>query len=239
MSPDVKPAFGMFWLNDQSKPSLDYSQAEVLLAKEAHAHGCPNWHAVKAAYGAEWTLERYATCNEVMEKLILERALVLNPDLLQSLIAPTPRALDEPAGIHEVAAVPENYLAEMNLGSMAYGYSIPRVIIEIMGRDATGRLEIDYEKLPTLVDGIEQAIRESHQPFELLAKLSALALNLGVHAKKLLSHMFSQVIIDEQSCISQYVQLEVALQQCAPAVWETYDQMSDEEKRANSMWVRG
>lgn len=237
MSKRPHPEFGMSWFGSSDRPLLDYNNPEEFFDEEAQAHACPTRNEVKQVYGTEWALERYASCNIVMEKLVLESAAELNPALLQSLITPTNRLPDEPVGEYEADAVPKNYATVMNLGSMSYGYSIPRVMLEVMGRDAKGRLDINHDILPNLVDGIEQAIRESQTPYTLLAKLADFAFSRGVTTDKLLSHIFAQGMIKEQNCVSQYKEIEAALEQFAPAIWARYVQMSDEAKRANDMWV--
>ncbi len=229
--------FGMFYWKNPNQPILNYDQAEAHVYDEAVAHACPARNAVVEKFGAEWTLERYASCNIVMEKLVFETAERLNPKLLKMLTTPVPRLEGEPVGDFEEGAVPESHLTEMSPGSTSYGYSLPRVIVAAIGRGNDGRLAIKHERLPAIADMVEHAIEVSKTPYELLARIAQGSVTIGADSTEVLGHIFAQGIIKEGNCVTQYKEIETELEKNAPTLWTIYSQMSASEKRENDMWV--
>ena len=83
---------------------------------------------------------------------------------------------------------------------------------------------------------VEEAIKVSEDPYELLVRIAEGAMEIGADPKELLSHMFSQGIIKEENCVSQFKMVESNLEMYAPKLWEIYYGMDKEDKVKNEMW---
>jgi len=177
--------------------------------------------------GPDWMLKRYGETN-FWFGYILAEAIKLNSQLLASLEQPVPRKEGEPVGNFEEMSVPSTHLAEMSPMSRIYGYALPRVHIEAMGRGEAR----NQERALRAIKVLDETIKASSVPAELLAVLSEKSLSFGADAKEVLSHILPSGVLKEENCLTDYQEIAEQLQLRAPTIWEAYAAISTQEKES-------
>lgn len=215
----------------------------------AWRHGCPRPDEVIKYYGKQWlenerkrgnqskipaktildhgialTRRRYDECDFVTGVIQDEAKRLGKGRLARSLRAPKKRLENEPAGYYEAGRVPENYGEVRNNLSTLVGYALPRVLIETFGwgTDELRNWE-DYEAGLKILDTV---IKSSATPAELLARVSNLAFKRGISEEKILSHVLSPGIEEEQNNHKEYADVKDALRVHAPKIWKYYETIS-------------
>ena len=206
---------------------------EKFLRIAAWEHACPIPDEVYKEFGVDWTIERYLECNFVWG-YILDVAEQLNPELYQQLSDPVLRKFDEPMGKHEQGRIPKSHKTFMSPLSTLYGYALPRVFLEIAGRGK----HRTQERYLYAMEQLESAVKVSHKPTELLARLTNAAQSnemTRVRAVKLLDHVLPAGIVKEENNVSQCREVVEMLETYAPAVFRTYKRLSPKKRKKLSL----
>lgn len=181
--------------------------------------------------GAEMALRRYAECN-FMFGYIAEVAKKLNPLLYEQLNTPVRRLTTEPDGEHGSTYVPETHKYEMSPLSTPWGYGIPRLIIEQMGRGPNNS-ERSVERVLKALDIIEEVVPQSNTPIELAIKLSEAVIQKDASAdpKMVLYHLLSDGILHEENCPSIFQEMVNEMSRSAPTLLKHYENMISEDRK--------
>jgi len=192
----------------------------------AWRHACPQPEAVSKEYGVEWTRVRYDSC-DFEYGLIIQLAQTLNPDLAKLLTAATPRLVTEPVGYSEPGRVPGSHQHEMSPLSTLAGYSMPRVLVELIGRGEV----TDPSRFVRAIDGVTQLIQISISPLELTARLADLGIQeFSVDPDILLSHLFEPGILKEENNRTEYRNMLATLKGYSPQLYIHYISLSVEQR---------
>lgn len=219
--------FGTF-LGDSNETFFDKSLNEQVV-EMGWSHACPVVDEVAKEYGPEWTLKRYAECNFVFG-LVVESARDLNPDLYKLLTTPVPRLENElPGRSFKLDLIPESFLSKMSPLSTPWGYAIPRVIIEEMGRGKNNS-ERTPERLLKALDIIDVKVESSKTPIELLVKLAEHVSVLDADPKAILSHTLALGILQEEGCMTMFKEIKQQIDKYAPTLRNLYNTMSPAER---------
>lgn len=206
------------------KPTL-----EKLTKEEAWAHACPVPEDVIREFGADWTLERYSSCDEVFGEIV-RMASEIDFALYYRLTDYTPRVEGE---YHDRKLkkkyIPKDFWKEMPPLTTPWGYALPRILIEQFGRgDENGpRTDKRVENGKLL---IKEAIEESRTPIELVVKLSRKVCQADANPETVLAHLMAKGILKEEGCKTMFREISNMLQREAPELWEVYLKMLNEEK---------
>jgi hypothetical protein len=194
------------------------------------SHACPVINDVVKEFGPEWTLKRYSECNFVFG-IVAEAAKKFNPDLHKLLTSPVPRIKSEVPGKGHFHPrfVPKSFNEEMFPLSTPWGFAIPRVIIEEMGRgkDNADRTQKRILKAMNLID---KTVKSSKSPIELLVKLSESVSKIDADPKTVLSHVLSEDILNEEGCKNIFGFIKQTIDSSAPILRKTYESMSPQER---------
>jgi hypothetical protein len=192
------------------------------------SHACPVIDQVAKEYGPEWTLHRYAECNFVFG-LIAESAKNLNPNLHIQLTHAVGRLPDEPVGVI-TKFTPESHKTKMSPLSTPWGYALPRVVIEQMGR-GEGNKDRTQTRVLSSLDIIEKAVKNSTNPIELVVKISETVSNTDADPKAVLSHLLCAGVLQEENCITMFKDIVSEMKKSAPMLTKTYEGMSSEDRK--------
>ena len=192
------------------------------------SHACPVIDEVAKEYGPEWTLKRYAECNFVFG-LVVEAAKELNPKLHKLLTTPVPRLGNELPGVFSPKFIPESFHKEMSPLSTPWGYAIPRVIIEEMGRGKNNS-ERTQERLMRALKIIDVNVDSSETPIELLVKLAEHVSVLDADPKAVLSHVLASGVRKEEGCVTMFKEIKQQIDKYAPTLRNVYNTMSSVER---------
>lgn len=193
------------------------------------SHACPVIDEVIKDYGPEWTLKRYAECNFVFG-LVVESARDLNPKLYEQLTTPVARLEGEKPGREfKQELIPDGFYEKMSPLSTPWGYAIPRVVIEEMGRGENNKDRTPKRLLKSL-SMIDKAVKTSKTPVELLVKLSEQSARLDADPKAVLSHVLANGILVEEGCKTMFDEIKAKIDKSAPTIKQAYDSMSNEER---------
>lgn len=202
---------------------------EVQVEEMGWSHACPVVDEVVSKHGAEWTLKRYAECNFVYG-VILETAQKFNPNLYQRLTEPVKRMVSEvPGRSFNMRFIPQDFPKEMSPLSTPWGYALPRVIIEEMGRGENNKDRTELRILRAL-SIIESGVKKSKSPVELLVRTAEMVTHLDADPKTVLSHVLSQGILEEEGTKIAFGEIKRRIGQWAPNLKKTYDSMTSEER---------
>lgn len=210
---DRKFGEGQF-LGDQGSSFFDLPK-ERQLYDMAWSHACPIPDRISKEYGVDWTLRRYAGCNFVYG-LVLDQAKSLNPRLYWQLKKSVDRT--EFDGTHSMEFVPTSHRRRMSPLSTPWGYAIPRVLIEKIGRNKP-----NPNKIQSALKTIDQTIINSQTPVEFVVKLSENLAQSHTSAKAILSHLLCSEILKEENCRQIYRQIIQEMRKSAPKLIHTYD----------------
>lgn len=193
------------------------------------SHACPVVDEVVKEYGLEWTLKRYAECNFVFG-LIVESARDLNPKLHGQLTTSVQRLEGEkPYKEFNPERIPNYFYNEMSPMSTPWGYALPRVIIEEMGRGENNRDRTQKRILRSL-SIIDKTVKSSKTPSELLVKMAEQVSKLDADPKAVLSHVLSNGILVEEGCKTMFDDIKRQIDRSAFLLKRTYDSMSKDER---------
>lgn len=219
--------FGTF-LGDSGEGFVNKSLKDQVL-EMGWSHACPVVDEVAKEYGPEWTLKRYAECNFVFG-LVTEAARDLNPELYKLLITPVLRLNNElPEGQFKPNLIPESFYKEMSPLSTPWGYAIPRVIIEEMGR-GENNLNRTPKRILRALSLIDKAVKSSKTPIELLVKLAESVSRFDADPRAVLSHTLATGILQEEGCKSIFDEIKERIDIFAPVLKRIYDTISPEER---------
>jgi hypothetical protein len=179
--------------------------------------------------GAELARARYAECNFIFG-LIVETARELNEPLYDVLSEPVTRLENEPDGDHGSEHVPDSHLEQMAPMSTPIGYALPRVAIEQMGREDKNT-ERTPERMLKALDAIEEAVKESKTPVELVVRLSEMVSTMDANPKDVLYHLLSAEILREENCTTMFKDMISEMRDSAPTLTKIYDEMPSSEKK--------
>jgi len=219
--------FGTF-LGDLGEGFVDKSINEQVL-EMGWSHACPVVDEVAKEYGPEWTLKRYAECNFVFG-LVAEAARDINPKLHKLLTTSVPRLENElPGRNFKPELIPESFAKKMSPLSTPWGYAIPRVIIEEMGR---GKNNSDRtpERILKALNLVDKAVESSETPIELLVNLSESVSKLDADPKAVLSHTLALGIPQEEGCKIMFNEIKQRIDKSAPTLRKAYNAMQPEER---------
>lgn len=198
------------------------------------SHACPVVDEVIKEFGPEWTLKRYAECNFVFG-LIVESAKDFNPELYKQLTTPVTRLDGEKPGKEfNPKLIPDNFYKEMSPLSTPWGYALPRVVIEEMGRGENNKDRTQKRILKSL-SLIDKVVKTSKTPNELLVKMAEQASKLDANPKAILSHVLASGIFVEEGCKTMFDDIKRRIDKSAPVLREAYDAMSIEERQAEGI----
>lgn len=194
------------------------------------SHACPVVDRVVQKYEPEWAVRRYAECNFIFG-LVVESAKDLNPKLAKLLEKPTKRIkYEEPGeGNYNPDLVPESFHSEMAPLSTPWGYAIPRVLIEQMGRGDNNK-DRTQEKMLKALNLIDKSVKTSHTPIELLVKLAESVANLDANPETVLYHTLSVDILREEGCRNLFGEIMRKIDKHAPTLRKTYNSMTPQER---------
>lgn len=240
---------GRFWaagtFTGWEKDFLELPLEEQVL-RLGWSHACPVVEDVIQAYGNAWakdhpnalpseireqgllmTRARYAECNFVFG-LVLESARKLNPALFEQLESPVERLPGELFGIPDSKFVPDSTKKMMAPLSTLWGYALPRVIIEEMGRGENNKFRTPGRMLKSL-NMIDQAVKSSKDPIVLVVKLAEMAAKNEGDPKEILSHLLSAGILKEENCKTMFKEVVKTMHKRAKILSKVYDLLSPEE----------
>lgn len=212
------------------------------------SHACPVIDDVVKAYGDEWrqthpggtedevlragmekTLARYAECN-FMFGLIAEAAKDTNPALYDQLRRAVPRLPNEPPGKVDAKHVPKSFQAEMSPLSTPWGYALPRVLIEEMGRGEK-RIDRTPARMMKALELIDAIVPMCKTPIELIVKLSEEVANDKADPKMVLYHLLSDDILKEENCSTLFKEVIDEIEHTAPTLSALYKSMSFKDRK--------
>lgn len=193
------------------------------------SHACPIVDQVIRDYGPEWTRQRYAECNFIFG-LVVESAKDLNPQLAQKLTMAVPRLPDEPPGIFDPRFTPEIHKSEMSPLSTLWGYAIPRVITEEMGRGKNNE-DRTSERMLKALEIVDEIIKESESPIELAVKLSEAVSKSKADPKAVLGHLLAANLLEEENCRTMFETTAKKMKESAPVLNKVYESLSGQEKK--------
>lgn len=219
--------YGTF-LGDLGEKFFDKPLSEQVL-EMGWSHACPVINEVSKEFTPEWTLKRYAECNFVFG-LVIEAAKDLNSKLYKLLTTSVPRLENElPGRNFKPELIPESFAKEISPLSTPWGYAIPRVIIEEMGR---GKNNSDRtpERILRALNLVDKAVKSSETPIELLINLSESVSKLDADPKAVLSHTLASGILLEEGCKTMFNEVKQLIDKSAPTLRKVYGAMSPEER---------
>jgi len=215
----------------------------------AWSHACPVVDDVIVAYGEKWAenhpqstqeeircggmrmaRQRYAECNFMYGVVKHSTTREPNSDLYQQLTSPVPRLPNEPDGQHPTHNVPESHKDEMSPMSTPWGYALPRIVIEQMGRGKDNR-ERTQERILRALDIVDESVPHCKTPIELTVKLSEAVSRADADPKMVLYHLLSAEILHEENCPSMFRQIIAEIEKNAPVLSRTYSLMSKTERK--------
>lgn len=226
--------FGMgTFLGDAGDVFLKQSIKDQIL-EIGWSHACPVIDEVVRDFTPEWTLARYSECNFVFG-LIASRAEELNHDLHEQLTQPVKRLPGElPKEGLNPEFTPTNFKQEMSPLSTPWGYALPRVVIEQMGRGKNNENRTEIRILRAL-DIIDEAIEVSETPSQLLVNIAERVIMEKAGPKAVLSHMLSKNILLEEGCETMFEEIKKDMDRLAPFLRQTYNAFSIEEREVDDI----
>lgn len=208
---------------------------DVQVREMGWSHACPVVDKVAREFTPEWTLRRYSECNFVFG-LVVESAKDLNPALHKLLTTSVPRLKGERPGKKRIDPnfIPENFSEEMSPMSTPWGYAIPRVLIEEIGR-GKDNCDRTQERILGALDVIDRSVLSSTTTTELLAKLAESVSNMHANPKAVLSHTLSVGILKEEGCKTIFKEIKEKINIYSPTLSKTYNSMSPSVRSKNDI----
>ncbi|CAN5312777.1 hypothetical protein BH10PAT1_BH10PAT1_4880 [soil metagenome] len=193
------------------------------------SHACVAVDQVTKEFGVIWTRNRYAECNFVFG-LVVEQAKNLNPDLYTQLTNPTPRLLpQEPAGIFDSRFTPQSHKKEMSPLSTLWGYALPRILIEQMGRGMNNKDRTNPRVFKAL-DILDNKIITSNDPIELVVEIAEAVCYENAKPEEVLCHLLPSGVLNEENCKMMLKDTINVMKKYAPVLIYLYNGLSDKEK---------
>ncbi len=157
-----------------------------------------------------------------------------NPELYQEFKKAADRMDDEPAGKFEIQSVPDNYTETMAPINALPGFSLPRMLIDQM--QSSGKEEIQ-DKLVKGLRVLENSIKKSQSPSELMARTAEDFVGTGANMDKIIKQILGQGWMDEHNAYSMLNEGMVALKKYAPTLWKYYEEMTPEERKEKGLVI--
>ncbi len=174
-------------------------------------------------------LSRYAECN-LMFGYVVDEARKLNPSLYRQLVSPVLRLPEEPDGVRWTKYIPVNvHKREMSPMSTPWGYALPRVAIEQMGRGEEN-CDRTQERILVALELVEEVILSSKTPVELVVRLAGAVVRADADAKMVLSHLLSREVLREENCLAMFFRIMEEMRGSAPHLYEVYKRLGAVER---------
>ncbi len=205
-----------------------YSTTPAFIAIElAWSNGCPQAQSF-IDKDPKLMMLRYAETN-FWFGYILETTKILNPGLYNQLVNPTYRKNNEPVGKFEASSVPPSHETQISPMSGLYGYALPRLLIEIIGRNEPR----SQKRMLAALEILDFCVSKSklRTPSELLADLSNNAVSFGVDKDMVLHHVFPIGILTEENCRKTFKEFTELLRQTSPSLYEHYQSMTPARRK--------
>ncbi len=113
--------------------------------------------------------------------------------------------------------------------STPWGYALPRVVIEEMGRGESNKNRTQKRILKSL-GLIDRAVKTSKTPVELLVKMAEQVSKLDADPKAVLSHVLANGILIEEGCTTMFNDIKRKIHKSAPILGRTYSSLTSEER---------
>lgn len=230
--PTVSQHFGAGWVKGLNNffPDLPPDERVKILGL---LDACPNPAAVVKKNGLDWTINRYTECN-LVDGLLMEKADKINPTLAQKLRKSYIRPIDENPRNIDPNAIPKMYRLMILSGTGAVRYAASRIVIEQFGREP--QWKIGDPRVSKGMQILETALKESSEPEEFLAKLADGLTSTDADATmdKVLGHIFAEEF-QEEGQIFLAKKVALAVKEFAPALWEHYLSLTDEQMKLNGI----
>lgn len=202
---------------------------DVQVEQMGWSHACPVIDEVVSKYGAEWTLKRYAETNFVFG-VIASEAKKHRPGLHDQLTQPVKRLENEvPGRSFNMRFIPEAFPKEMSPLSTPWGYALPRIIVEQMGRGENNK-DRNQLRIIRALSVIESGVKKSRNPIELMVRMGEMVTHLDADPKAVLSHILAQGILEEEGTKQIFNEIKRRIDQWAPNLKKTYDSMTPEKR---------
>jgi hypothetical protein len=178
--------------------------------------------------GPEKMKNRYAEIN-FWYGFISREVSHYNQPLFEKFSKSIPRKEGETVGKHEPESVPDNYAQTMAPLQTLPGFSLPRMLTEQIqsGKDIDER----KQKLVTGLQVVEDAVKESQAPAELMARVAEGLVKDGANIDNITKLMLGQGWMDEHNAHSLLNEGRNALQEFAPTIWEHYEGLTPEQRQ--------
>lgn len=194
--------------------------------------------------GPEKMIRRYGSVN-FWYGYISRAVQHLNPSLYEDFSKKIQRKENEPVGKHEPVSVPDNYSTTMAPMNSLWGYSLPRIIVEQIPNNTIGdeeesdeekdiKLEENQQKLYGALSVLEESIKRSKTPSELMARVAGELVAGGADQDKILKHILGQGWLDEHNAYTMLEDGKSALRDFAPKIWAYYQGLTTQEKKEKS-----
>jgi hypothetical protein len=128
--------------------------------------------------------------------------------------------------MNQLVILSQEHFREMSPLSTLWGYALPRVFIEMAGREDNRTPERYFQA----IDILEETVKTSSSQVELLAKLSEAAYVSGINPKAILGHTLEPGILKEENCRTMYREVISSLKENAPNLWRYYESLSSDER---------
>jgi hypothetical protein len=210
------------------------------------SHACPVVEDVIQTYGKSWaethpialpskirehgllmTRSRYAECNFVFG-LIVESARNSKPELFEQLEKTTERLPGEPFGIPNSIFAPESAKKQMAPLSTPWGYALPRVVIEQMGRGENNKFR-KPERMLKALDMIDTAVQKSKNPIELAVNLAEMSALEDGNPMAILSHLLSPGILKEENCKTMFKEVIKTMYENGKTLSKAYNSLTPDD----------
>lgn len=155
-----------------------------------------------------------------------------NPELYEDFKKATDRVEGERAGKFETESVPDNYTETMAPINALPGFSLPRMLIEQM---QGSNMDEAQEKLTIGLGIIEDSIKVSKSPSELMARTAEGLVGTGADMDKIIKQILGQGWLDEHNAFTMLEEGKTALKEFAPTVWEYYGKLTPEERKEKGL----
>lgn len=180
--------------------------------------------------GMRMAISRYTECNFTMKEIILHSVKEKNPTLYKNLVTPLPRIPGEEFNQNlKPNYIPKDFSQRMRLASTVYGYALPRILIVQFGEN---RDESDVRSQERILKGLyllDKLIPKYNDPIEFTVKLAEEVSKLDANPNRVIYHLFSMGILQEQGCKDMFKKTFSTLEKKAPNLWSTYQKLLQEK----------
>ncbi len=114
--------------------------------------------------------------------------------------------------------------------STLWGYALPRIVIEQMGRGKNNE-ERTQGRVFKALDIIDKAVTKSRNPIELVVKIAERVSQLNADPKAVLSHLLAAGILHEENCKTMLKAIITEMEKSAPTLNSVYKSLTLEKKQ--------